>query len=345
MKIVILPSLWWSKIDSQAEKDAPAPGDVPRRMMRWLEAAGHDIDVVEPTQGWLNPYPDQSFLRGLDPLRALRVIAGRARDADVVVSTFEAGAVGPLALKRLAGFRPKIALWEFNPDPDWPVRVRVQDYITPRLDLVMVLDPTQKDFLESLPHSPKRIEVIGAHVDEEFFTPAPDMRKPGTILAVGNDVSRDYPTFFRAVDGLEAEITIVSQILDAPAPAGAKVITDYVPFPAFRDFYRAADVVVVPLKRALHPGGVTTITEAMACGAAVVVSDSPGIKSFVRHGETAHVVPAGDADALRAGVEQVLKEAPYAEKLRRNARAEMTGRFSQKRFAERFIAALSTIVC
>ena len=77
MKIVILPSLWWSKIDAQAEKEATPPGDFPRRMMRWLEADGHEIKVIEPTEGWLNPYPNQSFLRGLDPLRALKASTGR----------------------------------------------------------------------------------------------------------------------------------------------------------------------------------------------------------------------------------------------------------------------------
>jgi len=344
MKIVILPSLWWSKIDAQAEKEATPPGDFPRRMMRWLEADGHEIKVIEPTEGWLNPYPNQSFLRGLDPLRAVKAVAGAARDADIVVSTFEAGAVGLLALRHLAFFKPKIALWEFNPDPDWAVRTRIQHFITPKLDLVMALDETQREYLEKLDKPPRRIEVIGAHVDEEFYSPAPEMRRPRRVLAVGNDVGRDFETFFSAVDGMDAEVVVVSQIIAGPTPANVEIVADYVPFPAFRDHYRSADVVAVPLKPALHPGGVSTVTEAMACGSAVVVSESPGIQSFVRHGETAHVVPAGNPAALRAGIELVLNDAAYAERLRRNARAEMTGRLSQRAFAKRFEDALQKAV-
>lgn len=344
MKMVILPSLWWSRIDAQAEREAASPGDYPRRMIRWLQADGHEVDVVEPSKGWLNPYPDQSFMRGLDPLRALRVLMARARDADIVISTFEAGALLPIALRGPAFFKPKIALWEFNPDPDWKLRTRIQNFIAPRLDLIMVLDEAQKAYLENLPLPPKRVEAIGAHVDEEFYRPAPQKRRPRTVLAVGNDVARDFDSLFEAARGLDAEITLLSQTVTEKTPPNVQIISRFLPFSEFRDQYQSADVVAVPLKPALHPGGVSTLTEAMACGAAVVVSASPGISSFVRHGQTAHVVPPGDPAALRDGIVRLMDDTAYAERLRRNARAEMEGRLSQRAFARRFEDALRRTV-
>ena len=54
--------------------------------------------------------------------------------------------------------------------------------------------------------------------------------------------------------------------------------------------------------------GVGTVLEAMALGKALIVSDSPGIRDYVAHDETALVVPCGDVMALRAAIERLTRE-------------------------------------
>lgn len=57
--------------------------------------------------------------------------------------------------------------------------------------------------------------------------------------------------------------------------------------------------------------------EAMAAGCAVVGFPGDGGFEFMRHGESAHVVPNGDRKALRRAVAEVLGDPAYRQRLRR----------------------------
>lgn len=68
-----------------------------------------------------------------------------------------------------------------------------------------------------------------------------------------------------------------------------------------------------------------SLREALACGCAVVGSDTAPVREFVQHRKTGLLVRFPDPAALAAGVQEVLEDAALAARLRRNAR----------RFAER----------
>ncbi|WP_213814364.1 glycosyltransferase [Glaciihabitans sp. dw_435] len=57
------------------------------------------------------------------------------------------------------------------------------------------------------------------------------------------------------------------------------------------------------------------LLEAAAMGAAIVASDIPGINEAMRHGETALLVPQGDAEALAAAIDSLLQSAPLRGRL------------------------------
>lgn len=61
--------------------------------------------------------------------------------------------------------------------------------------------------------------------------------------------------------------------------------------------------------------------EAMCAGCCVVGFPGDGGFEFMRHGETAHLVPNGDATALRSAVREVLERIGYREALRSRAMA------------------------
>lgn len=62
--------------------------------------------------------------------------------------------------------------------------------------------------------------------------------------------------------------------------------------------------------------------EAMAAGRAIVASDLPSSREFLRHGENALLVAPGDAAALAAALARLLEEDALAEALARTAYAE-----------------------
>ena len=61
-----------------------------------------------------------------------------------------------------------------------------------------------------------------------------------------------------------------------------------------------------------------TIAEAMACGCAVVVTDSGGCRDFAIHNETALLSPPQDPKQLACHIIMLLKDVAYKEKIARN---------------------------
>jgi glycosyltransferase involved in cell wall biosynthesis len=64
-----------------------------------------------------------------------------------------------------------------------------------------------------------------------------------------------------------------------------------------------------------------SLREAMACGCAIVGSDTEPVSEFVKHRQTGYLVRFPDAVALADGVAEVLENQKLAGRLRRNARA------------------------
>jgi glycosyltransferase involved in cell wall biosynthesis len=94
---------------------------------------------------------------------------------------------------------------------------------------------------------------------------------------------RDYPTLFRAVDGLDAKLIVAAAsnwskrrntALDTPRPANVEVSSfDY---HGLRTLLARAAVVAVPVDDVDFQAGITTVLEAMAMGKPVVVTHSYG---------------------------------------------------------------------
>ncbi|WP_462327291.1 glycosyltransferase [Desulfobaculum sp.] len=68
--------------------------------------------------------------------------------------------------------------------------------------------------------------------------------------------------------------------------------------------------------------------EAMASGCCLVVSDTSPVREAMRDGESAQFVDFADPKDIAAGMERVLDDVPYAERLRRGARETAVSRYS-----------------
>lgn len=109
---------------------------------------------------------------------------------------------------------------------------------------------------------------------------------------------RDYATLLTAVRHVDQHVEIATRIrLTRCVPRN--VTTSDVRPSRFLDLMRSSAVVVVPLRLGLaRSAGQQTYLNAMALGKLVVVSDVPGVRDHITHGETGLIVPAGDPDAL-----------------------------------------------
>jgi len=158
-------------------------------------------------------------------------------------------------------------------------------------------------------------------VDEKFFTPGAPCKSAG-ILSVGREL-RDYPTLFKAVEGLNIPVTVVAsspwsrrkdQTRNRPVPENVTLRTGLT-YLELRDMYRHAALVVAPLMDVDSPAGVTSILEAQAVARPVIVSHSPGIIDSIRPGETAFTVSCEQPDELRQAILWALKHVKEAENM------------------------------
>src|SRR3546814_21078926 len=93
----------------------------------------------------------------------------------------------------------------------------------------------------------------------------------------------------------------------------------------------AGRIFVLPSSYEGHP---KTLLEAMACGAAVIGTDVPGIREVIEDGRTG-LLCAPTAAALREAIERLLSDEPLRRRMGGNARQQIEMPASLDRVAER----------
>jgi glycosyltransferase involved in cell wall biosynthesis len=306
----------------------------------YLDKHGIQVEIEESLSVPWNPLLNMhEFYSGLDPLRAFRV-ATRAAKYDAILCVGDATAFVLVWLRRVFGLRTAILLIDPALTPGYLRRKRLQDFVIPRVDKVVVYGNVQVDYLQREYGPSVKATFLHQKADASFFRPAElSSAAPAPyIFSIGLDESRDFETLSRAArlcrDELGMTHRFVLQTTRAVAEPGVLDIhSGAVTYPRLRQFYQEASVVVLPLHDRLHAGGITTLLEAMATGCAVVVSGSRGIMDYVIDGETARVVAPGDAEGMGHAIADLAANPQEARRLGANARRFVVERCDNSVFA------------
>jgi glycosyltransferase involved in cell wall biosynthesis len=122
---------------------------------------------------------------------------------------------------------------------------------------------------------------------------------------------KDPATLFGALERVAREVPGVEVVLFGGSRSAPRL-----PFP-FRYVARASNAFIaeevynrsaVFVASSRFEGFALPAAEAMACGCAVVSTDCGGIRDFALHGDTALLSPPGDAAALAANTERMLRD-------------------------------------
>ncbi len=195
-------------------------------------------------------------------------------------------------------------------------------------------------------NSPGAIEALGrlVPVGRLLFTPNPiptatvgpraSLQEP-TILAVGRlHRQKGFDVLLNAFARVQSHgwrLVFVGEGSDREkleAQAQALGIAGRVRFEGVVNdpapYYRAADIFVLPSR---HEGTPNALTEAMAFGLPVIVSDgSPGPLSLVENGTNGLVTPVENVPALTEALERLMADAGERARLGAAARTAMAGR-------------------
>lgn len=108
------------------------------------------------------------------------------------------------------------------------------------------------------------------------------------------------------------------------------------PTNAIEDYYRAADIVVMPSVREGLPN---VVLEAMACGLPVVASRLPGsTDTMIEDGRDGRLVPVGDTSAFADAIAAIITDPVEAGRMGAAARETAQQRYQMSRIAEQWLA-------
>ena len=189
-----------------------------------------------------------------------------------------------------------------------------------------------------------RLLVNQFGVDTTFWRP--DRQQGGDyILAVGNDVRRDYALLLQLARRMKERFVVVTrQNLGQLPPNVEQVRGDWhaqaLSDADLRKLYQEAMLVVTPLQESVQPSGQSVCLQAMACGKPVVLTRTTGLWSqeMMRDGENVLLVPPGDLEALHQAVSHLIASPEARESLGENARRTVCDTADISLFASRLEA-------
>ncbi|MBN1920075.1 MAG: glycosyltransferase [Anaerolineae bacterium] len=243
------------------------------------------------------------------------------------------------------GYHPFIATaWGsdllLGPPHSW-VQRQLARWVLRKADAVTCVSAQLAETARLLGANPKRVAVAHWGIDTRIYSAGSadaDLRQqiapgfgpvilsiralrpvynPLTLAKAIPGVLKQHPEAYFIIRTYAADAEILKQFQQHIVFSGA---TNHVTYlgelddePGIAALYRLADIAIsIPAS----DGTPISVLEAMACGAAPIVSDLPSLKEWITDGENGLLVPVGDAEALAAAIVRLLHKPQLREQFR-----------------------------
>lgn len=220
--------------------------------------------------------------------------------------------------------------WRVPEEPPWVHRriVAVKEREIRAADRIVVASSVAAASYREAGVSDERLRVVPLGVDLDTFRPL-EREETATLrlLFVGKPSrTKGFDLLLAAFEvlrrsGLEGALRVVAQGSWAgPIPRGVECGS--VPHERLAEVYSAADLLVLPSR---FDGFGLVVSEALACGTPVLVSNRVGAADLVRDGVNGWIVEAGSEEALRARLEWCARHPEAVRALRPACRSSVLG--------------------
>lgn len=181
------------------------------------------------------------------------------------------------------------------------------------------------------------VDVCFVGAEERLFSPGDgSVAEPFTAVFVGKLIPlHGLATIVAAARSApDVRFRIVGSGQREPELAGAPANVERVPWVAYEelpDEYRRAGCVLGIFGTGAKAARVipNKVFQALACGAPVVTADTPAARELLVHGESALLVPPGEADALAAAVRELASDRELRDRIGAGGLAAYRARASE----------------
>jgi glycosyltransferase involved in cell wall biosynthesis len=272
-------------------------------------AVRHSEDRHEAALGKLFRLGIRAIL-GFDLIHAWRNFDG-IRSADVVWTHTESQFLSILLLLQSTprARRPKLiaqSVWVFD---QWhgfsALKQRLLSRLIKQADVLAAHSPENLAVAKRLfPEVRSELVLFGIAADTKITPALRSVKKPLSIISLGNDTHRDWNLLIDAISGQQDwTLKIASQKIKLSSIGNAANV-EVVRLKANDELfalYQWADVLVLAIKPNLHASGITVIQEAALQGIPVICSNTGGLRAYFSDTEV-YFVPPQDATALRNAI-------------------------------------------
>lgn len=329
------------------EHDARAdvsPAHVLPRVADRLGAAIHQPALTDEATGSIDRLGARLYGQPIHWDQARRVLPSLQAGDAVYAAGDDSGV--PLAL--LCAIRRRDVDFAISFIDVTRLRTRLVGWVLVLLRLrIMLIVPTEQQAEEARRTFGRRaiaIDTIDGLTDTEFFRPptARPANDPPLVAGCGVE-QRDYATMGAGLGDAEVSVEVCfaspnqsdKTRYTMPEPVPANMVFRHMPFAELRDLYQRADVMVLAVRENQYSAGLTSLFEAIACEAPVVVSASTGIIDQLIAEDLVIGVPVGRPEAIRDAVETILADPAKAAARATEARRVLLERYSSDAFLDR----------
>ncbi|MBI2864242.1 MAG: glycosyltransferase [Chloroflexi bacterium] len=226
------------------------------------------------------------------------------------------------------------------------LRWRVTRRLLSQATCIVCYSQTQQEWLtQFMDLPPNRVLCLNSlpAVDVEFLNRAP-VGDEGFVLSAGRERHRDFGLLFEVAQQLP-DIDFVAvggrkSFAGLRAPANVKTFIE-LPYPRLVELYRAARLVVLPVRNNRYSNAGLVLGEVMSLGKAVVLSNVEAVRGIapLESGECCVLVDPGDVGQLSEAVGRLNEDGARREALGQRAKAVARDCFS----LDRYVAQMSDL--
>jgi len=200
--------------------------------------------------------------------------------------------------------------------------------------LMTLSDFVHGDFIHDYHLDQKKVKTVYFGIDTDFWYPAEETSEDSFLLAIGNDMNRDFATLVDALpDDMELKI-ITKKKVDIKGKR-ITLLSQWMTDDDVRVMYHKALAIVVPstaLKN--ESSGLSCALQTLACRRPLIISDAPPLMEVLKDTEDCLFYKAENSDDLREKIQSLRKNRDLRAHLAHNGYETVIHRYTCKNMSK-----------